>query len=299
MNDKVDFLDFQKKFQEQYGIIDQDMAKIRKIHILTFRTAEDGRILSRLSTGGIVFRHKETGMNINSGETWVCEVIERNTTFFATGLLKLDAKFFFDLRSDQVEELASIVWEKNRSILEPRFEEMYLAQMREKLDEKLSESKKREEEANSRVEELKREIEALNIKNKMVIAAMESELAALKEKKTTETHAPPSESQVNIEERYFANVHPKIRRIGPDEIFSEDFRHRNYFVHISADQSAMTIRPHDQGTVVCVDKKITLNGLGIISPYSGPTDMPAEYNPKYGAYLVMIKYSASIISGDI
>jgi hypothetical protein len=291
MSDKVDFLEFQKRYQEEHGVTDADMDRLKKVQVLTFFSSADGStVMAKLPGGGIVFRHKDGGMHINPGETWVCELLERGTTFFAVGVLKLDAKFFFDLRSDQIDVIADRIWQDNQSILEPRFEEMYRKKAEDTLNARLLEYKKREEDALATVEEFKAEIEAINTRNKMVVSALEKELADLRE---SARRAPAEDVEPIAASPFSMELNPSIRRISADELYSEDFRHRNYFVHLSADQLMLTIRPHDRGNVVCLDHRITLSGLGLISPYGGPADMPAEYNPKYGGYVVYLKYVPS------
>lgn len=293
MSERIDFLDFQMKMREEYGVTDADMDRLKKVQVLSFFTSDDsGTVMAKLSGGGIVFRHKDGGMHINPGETWVCELLERGTTFFAIGVLRLDAKFFFDLRADQVDIIADHIWKENQSILEPRFEERYRKKLEETLNARLLESKNREDEALATVDELKAEIEAINTRNKMVVSALEKELSELKEG-GHRAPAPKSEQSDVPASPFSMELNPRIRRVGADELYSDDFRHRNYFVHLSADQSMLTIRPHDRGNVVCLDNRITLSGLGLISPYGGPADMPAEYNPKYGGYIVYLKYIPS------
>ena len=292
MSDRIDFLDFQKRMQEEYGITDVDMNRLKRVQVLTFFSSlADGKVMAKLSGGGVVFRHRDGGMHINPGETWVCELQQRGTTFFAVGILRLDAKFFFDLRSDQVDVLADIIWKDNQSILEPRFEEMYRKTLEETLNARLLESKKREEEAMTIAEELRDEIDAINARNKMVVTALEKELSYLRE---SARHAPAEDAApIAATSPFSMELNPRIRRVSADELYSEDFHHRNYFVHLSADQSILTIRPHDRGNIVCLDNRITLSGLGLISPYGGPADMPAEYNPRYGGYVVYLKYVPS------
>ena len=293
MSERIDLLDMQRRWQEENSVTDADMERLKKVQVLTFFSSSvDGNVMARLPGGGVVFRHKDGGRHIDAGETWVCELLERGTTFFAIGMLKLDAKSFFDLRSDQVDVLAGIVWKENQSILEPRLEEMYRKKLEDTLNERLLESKKREDEALTVIEEQKIEIEAINTRNKMVVAALEKELAELRE---SAQHAPTLElDRPTVTASPFSiELDPRIRRVGADELYSEGFHHRNYFVHLSADRSMLTIRPHDRGNVVCLDHRITLSGLGLISTYGGPADMPAEYNPKYGGYVVYLKYIPS------
>lgn len=289
MNEKIDFLDFQRQMKDQFGVAEPDVERFKRVHILTFFNTPDGKIMARLPGGGVVFRHNEGGMQIGTGETWICELLEKKTTFFAIGLQKLDAKFFFDLRADQVDRLADVIWRDNQSILEPRFEEMYRKSLEDALNVRLQDSKKREEDALAKVKELEQDLEAVSAKNRMVIAKLEEELKEAKERaqKQIATAAPePSSPALPMP----VNLRPHIRRVSADELYSEDFRQRNYFVHVSADQGLMTIRPHDQGNVVCLDRRITLVGLSLISPFSGPVDMPAEYDPRYGGYVVSLKY---------
>lgn len=295
MTEKIDFLDFQKQMQDQYGVDEADVARLKKVHIITFFTSADGKTMARLPRGGVVFRHNEGGMQINSGETWVCEIIERGTVFFAIGLLKLDAKFFFDLRADQVDRLAEVIWQDNQSILEPRFEEMYRQKLEDALNVRLQDSKRREEEALAKVKELEAEIEVIGARNRMLITKLEQELKGAGERTWEQVAAAPEPLSPALPAS--VGLRPKVRRVSADELFSEDFRRRSYFVHVSADQGLLTIRPHDQGNVMCLDRRITLLGLSLISPFSGPVDLPAEYDPKYGGYVVSLKYIPS--SGEM
>jgi hypothetical protein len=133
----------------------------------------------------------------------------------------------------------------------------------------------------------------------MVVASLEQEIAELK---SNPAQGEDGRSGPTNPERYptsFPFLAPgpaHIRRIDGDTLFSDDFVHRNYFVHVSSNQTVMTIRPHVEGNVLCIDKRIQLNGLSLISPYGGPTDVPAEYNPKYGGFLVMLKYSPAPVA---
>lgn len=288
MDKKMDLLEMQKKYQEQYGIIDEEMGRVSKAHILTFWKGDDGRPLSKLPRGGIVFPHREGGMQISEGETWVCEVLERNTTFFAIGLVRFDATAFFDLRSDQIDRIADLIWEKNQNMLEPRFETKYLDVLNRKVEERAGEARKKAEEEIARAEGLRKQIEALELKHKMETNALEKEL---QETKAAQVRQPALEQSGHLGPDVVqgTNLHPKVRRISPDQVQSEDFRDRRYFVHVSVDRNIMTIRPHEEGNVLCADGCLTMAGLGLLSSYNGPTDLSAEYSPKYGGYLVVLK----------
>lgn len=69
----------------------------------------------------------------------------------------------------------------------------------------------------------------------MVVAAMEKELADLKER-AQRALVPTESAPSNVAASQFSvDLNPTIRRISPDELYCEGFRHRNYFVHLSAD----------------------------------------------------------------
>lgn len=123
----------------------------------------------------------------------------------------------------------------------------------------------------------------------MVLASLEKELAVAKAR--TIVQIPATNEIASSLQIVPVNLNLRVRRVSPDELYCEGFRHRNYFVHLSADQSILVIRPYERGNVVCPDKRIKLNGLGLISPYRGPSDMPCEYNPN----MVAISYSSSML----
>jgi hypothetical protein len=152
------------------------------------------------------------------------------------------------------------------------------------VEERAAEAKRRAEEETARAEGLRKQLEALEMKHKMEIGALEKELDEAKRQVTQ--RSPP---QSNIQNAEGVNLHPKVRRIGPDQLQSDDFVARRYFVHVSADRNRMTIRPHEAGSVVCVNGCLSLSSLGLVSSYDGPTDLPAEYSPAYGGYLVCLK----------
>ena len=287
MSERMDFLDFQRRMQEEYGITDTDMERLKKVHVLTFFTTE-GATGWPSCPGGVVFRHKDGGQHIDAGETWVCEVLEKGTTFFAIGVLRIDAVLLRPSvgpgRCSRGHHLEGEPEHAGAS-----FREMYRNKLEETLNARLLESKKREEEALAKIEELKAEIDANNTRHKMVISVGEGADGTEESVRLTpsEDNAPAPAFPFSME------LNPRIRRVSADELYSEDFRHRNYFVHLSGDHSILTIRPHDRGNVVCIDNRITLCGLSLVSPYGGPADMPAEYNPKYGGYVVYLKYIPS------
>lgn len=151
MVERINLLDMQKntvnlqELQRQYGLSDGSRKQLESVQILTFRQAEDDKtkIFAKFLSGGIAFRHKEGGLIINSGETWIVELSQKGSTFFAKGLAKLDSQFFFDLRHDQVDLIADTIWKNHRSLLEPMLEERYKETLRVEIENEIKSKSER------------------------------------------------------------------------------------------------------------------------------------------------------------
>ena len=310
MVERINLLDMQKntvnlqELQRQYGLSDGSRKQLESVQILTFRQAEDDKtkIFAKLPSGGIAFRHKEGGMVINSGETWIVELSQKGSTFFAKGLARLDSQFFFDLRYDQVDLIADTIWKNHRSLLEPMLEERYKKTLYGEIENEIkSKSDRKMKETTEEMNQIKEQLEVFKKKyNKAISALKETKTIStkhIKQKKETKTdNSVHSQTNEVFEPEEFVVRNPRIRRVQPDVLECQDFNHQHYYVHVSSDQSIMTIRPHDKVNILCTNKRITLRGLSLISSYGGPADFPAEYNPKYGGYLVYLKYVPSTLT---
>jgi type I site-specific restriction-modification system R (restriction) subunit len=310
MVERINLLDMQKQavnlqeLQRQYGLSDASRKQLESVQILTFRQAEEDKtkIFAKLPGGGIAFRHKEGGMIINSGETWIVELSQKGSTFFAKGLARLDSQFFFDLRFDQVDLIADTIWKNNRTLLEPMLEERYKKTLYAEIENEIkSKSDRKLKEKTEEINQFKEQLELIKKKYDKAISALKETKTIntkhIKQKKETKNeNSAPAQTIERYESEEFIVRAPRIRRVQPDVLESQDFKHQHYYVHVSSDQSIMTIRPHDKGNILCTNKRITLRGLSLISSYGGPADFPAEYNPKYGGYLVYLKYIPSTSS---
>jgi len=307
MTDRIDLMDLQRKrvdaeeLKKQYGLTDDHFNRLQKVHILTFYHSEKDKklVMATLDNGGVVFRHHHGGQMIQAGETWIVEVEQKKTTFFAKGLVKLDSQFFFDLRVDQVDVIADTIWKKYRSIIEPLLEERYKEYLQEILEKEIQAEHTKE------IQKFKTQIKELKKKNKKQLEKfkqLKEKVGKKKTKKKTtvkkEVSTPEKPRSQSFFQKHEEMMHPVIRRIKPDVLESPQFTKDHYFVHISSDQSIMTIIPHKGGPIPCVDNQLHLQGLGLISEYGGPYNMSAEYSPKYGGYVVYLKYTPSSMSGS-
>jgi hypothetical protein len=309
MVERINLMDLQKKnidmdeLKKQYGFSNDNIKQLESVSILTFVQDEKDaeRVYSKLSNGGIVFRHHDGGQIIRPGETWVVELELKGTTYFAKGIARLDAQFFFDLRTDQVDLIAQTIWESQRSLLEPSLEERYRQDLIEEAADAANKKVQKEtQKIKKERDQAKEELKELADKYKRALKLVE------KYKKKSKEQVVSKESPVDTTEHSiesapvmigsgFCTSHVEVRRSGPDFLESPQFIHRHYFVHVGSDQSILTIRPHDRGNVLCIDGKIQLQGLSMISSYSGPADVPAGYSPKYGGFVVYLRYNPSTL----
>ncbi len=301
LNKKIDLLDLQRKsmnekeLQEKYGISEKEAQRIREIQLLTFHQSKQkkDKIIAKTTTGGIVFPHRDGGERINPGETWFVELEQHDTYYFARPIEKIDARFFFDLRVDQIDDIADIIFSKHKSIIEPTLEERIKEEIQQDLEkEYTTRLTKENEQYEIKIQTLQEELSTLTTKHQRTLKALEK---TKKQKKETK---PPQQNTTNISTTPLSSfpqqpIDIKIRRIEPDVLESKNFTKPHYFVHVSSDQTLMIIRPHKQGNILCTDNKITLKGLGLITEYGGPEDLICRYNSRYGGYEVNLRYRPS------
>ncbi len=282
MTEKMDFFEFQKKM----GFPQEDMDEMEDTRILTFYEGENESTISRLNGGAIVFPHREYRGMVKMGDTWICDLDKRDRVYFARPIIKIDSQFFFDLKREQMDVVVNTLWEKHKDMLEPMLEDKYRDSLKNVLEEKIANINKEKEEALEKIAELEADKNNLKKKMEMTIASMEEEMKELKE-----NNEKANEQERNVPQDIISKseLHPLIERNEPDTLYSDSFNERYYTAHISYDRSLMTIKPDKNGKIHCKNKKLTIKGLGLVSEFQGKGTLPAEYNPKYGAILVMLK----------
>jgi hypothetical protein len=291
---KQDFDDFKQKMGTQYGTDELDWDHLREMTaILTFTLDERGNVSSRYM-GLFVFRNRDSGETIQPGETWIVSLTENPNTgknYFAKPIKKLDASFMFELKKDQMDEIADYIWKKHADTITPQLNERYSdilkAEIAKAADAAKAESAKTIEDLNAKVAVL----EHKDTEDRQIIASLEEQVKTAQ----SQVRAAPVESHASaaILPQGGAMFGPapsvSVRRVGPDTIESSWLAQSRYFVHLSADHRIITIVPHPEGVVVCMNGQMSLAGLNDICPYAEPYDMLCEYSPLYGGILIHLK----------
>ena len=274
--------DFITGLNEKYGTTDDDWYKIRKAAIVTFEYDDRGNVSGRYK-GILVLRDKNYKNVILPGETWICS-LEQNllmsNNYYARPLQRIDSSFMFELKKEQLGEIAETIWEKHRDSIEPLMEDRYGKAIAEEISNAVAQTKAEYESQLKEMSILMQELELKDIENRKIIGSLQNRAPTMDVVNTT-----ISEPAASIGS--YPDV--SVRRIGPDSITSDFFTSSRYYVHMSADYRTMIIVPNLEGDVVCIDNTITLMGLSAASPFSEPYDMLSEYSPHYGGVQIHLK----------
>ena len=298
----MDFLQMQREFQEKYGTTDADWEPYRKTAIVRFEKDEKGYVLSRIN-GKVVFRDNSSN-EIQPGETWIVSLVENtghSKNYFAKPIMKLDSAFMFDLRKDQLDMVAEHLWNEQRGVLEPMFEERYKETIGKRIADATEEVKRRNDERITEMTATIEKMEARAAEDASVISSLENRIEELN-KQLESKEAELRDAKVNVkpvtvapqretefERTDFSGKNIEVMRTGPDSISSKSFRKTRYFVNLSADHRFLLIRPDNTADILCMDGTIVLAGLSEISPFEGERPMEADYSRKYEGYIVNLK----------
>jgi hypothetical protein len=282
----MDFNDFLAEYSEKYGLSEEDWNGLRKNVILSFREDENGKTMAWYKRIP-VFRHKNSEKEISAGSTWICSLdMSKETYYFARGLQRVDASFMYELKRDQVEEIANIVWDRQKQVIEPILEDRYKGVMEERLRQAVSDTEGKYEEQLKLLRDSIHQLEQRDAENKKIIASLQEQKETAKrseERIANETVLPinPADSLSLVKDT-------SVRREGPDTISSPFFSRSRYFVHLSADHRQLAIKQHESGNVICMDNTMVLAGLNLVSQYEGPCEMTSEYSPQYGGLKIYL-----------
>ena len=282
----MDFVKWQAETNEKYGLKEEDWKEIKEAAILTFGLDSMGRVSSTHNKRHVI-KHRDSEKTIMLGETWICSVTKPplvDTYYFAKGLVRIDPSFLYELKKDQMDEIASYVWEKQRHIIEPGLKEKYDDMVKKDLAQAVEETRKGYEAEISALKEMIKGLEQKDAENKNIISSLHGKLdAATATRPVQDVPAPGGHVMYHLPVQKIS-----VRRSGPDSIFSESFSKSRYYVHMSADHRMMIVRPHEEGNIVCMNNTIVLERLSEISSFSGPHEMVSEYNPVYGGIQIYL-----------
>jgi len=281
----MDFNDFLAENSEKYGLSAEDWEGYRKNVILSFIEDDTGKVIAWYK-GIPVFRHRDSEKAISPGDTWICSLDKSKVSFyFATGLQRIDASFMYELKRDQIEEIASIIWKEQRHVIEPLLEDRYKEVMEENRIKCIEDTREKYEEQLGLVRESLRQLEQRDAENKKIIASLQEQREVAIKVEHSDIKDPHKISQ-DIGLPAVEDIH--VRREGPDTISSQFFNRSRYFVHLSVDHRVLRIKPHESGNVICIDNTMVLAGLSLISQFEAPYEMISEYSPLYGGLMLFL-----------
>lgn len=279
----MDINDFIKEYNEKYGLADEEWERQKNNVILLF-AEEEGRIMARYKNVP-VFRNRDSESKISAGETWICSLDNKQTYYFARGLQRIDSSFMYELKRDQIDEIAAAVWADQRHIIEPLLEEKYKEIMNEHIAAAVEKERK---EYTQQIEGLKEQVrssEQKDAENKQIISSLQEKIS--KAQDAGHRKRPVSAGEAD-QDMLGQITETHVNRDGPDTISSPMFDRSRYFAHLSADHRILVIKPHGSGNIVCINSTIVLSGLSLISPFEGQCEMVSEYNPKYGGIQIYL-----------
>ena len=283
----MDFHRWVAEENEKFGLVDEDWEDIKNTAVLTFVSEENGSVKSTYK-GILVFRHRDSEKTIMPGETWICSLVSKQTYYFARGLKRIDSAFMFELKKDQMDAIASGIWEKHRNILEPLMEEKYEDIINKKITQAVEETRLEYETEMSGLKDTIHDLEQKEAENKHIISSLYEKLNDAEVEKNSKPKVEEIQSLQGLPVYTAPAMSVSVRRDGPDSISCDMFNRPRYFVHLSADHRIIVVRPHEQGNVVCMNNTIVLEGLAMISSFSGPYDMVSEYNQIYGGIQIYL-----------
>ena len=157
--------DFVYSHVSKFGINDGDWRYLTQSAALKFEMDKKGNV-SSIYKGLYVYRDRDSEENILPGETWIVSLTlnpKTESNYFAKGIMRIDARFLFDLEKDQMDEIADAVWNNCRKEIEESFASRFEAEKSKLVEEAVAERtaayKSQIDEANAKVSSLENKIE--------------------------------------------------------------------------------------------------------------------------------------------
>ncbi|TQS82621.1 MAG: hypothetical protein A3Q59_03785 [Methanomethylophilus alvi] len=278
--------DFVYSHVSKFGINDGDWRYLTQSAALKFEMDKKGNV-SSIYKGLYVYRDRDSEENILPGETWIVSLTlnpKTESNYFAKGIMRIDARFLFDLEKDQMDEIADAVWNNCRKEIEESFASRFEAEKSKLVEEAVAERtaayKSQIDEANAKVSSLENKIE----EDAQIIDSLKKKQAAPEAAPDAAAAAIPGFESLG---RQFP-TEIDVMRIGPDTLYSSDFSGR-YSAHVSADRRKLLMVPDANGPVICIENMVTIAGLSYMVPYNGQEHkLISKYSPVHGGVLIFI-----------
>jgi hypothetical protein len=250
--------------------------------------------------GRIVFPDKRRlGATIKVGETYFCDLEEYQPpeglpVYYANPVMRVDATYLFDLRSDQI---AKIVDALGGTAMSPLLDQAR-AQIKKQIEAQFKvefETLARERDAaKSEIDRLRTELE----KQQHAAVTLKLEVENLNQRardfegkgKTAEPLSTPGQANrqdwLPIQSQVIGIS--SVYRPSSEQLTSSFFRDGHYFVHVSPDRHLLMIHPHPEGNMPAAGERLTIPGLSVLRPFDSPEDLPASIDARTGGLLVDI-----------
>ena len=298
----------------------------KKIHLLTFSLDNKKTNIVSYVNGKITFVDTKFPGKVEVGEAWICSVSQgmNGTVNYAIPIYKINATFLMNIDAELRDKMINSLWERHKGMFEEDFAERYKDEihdlatreakaelegiingLKEKVsylenqlaqNQILNKSLPAVQSQQSDVIELSSEIDGSRcIELSSEIATVESEAPSFRVSvppkiPSVYSSSTPGIPEIRIAEKREASPHAvfDVQRVGEETLMSESFTDHKYFVHISPDAKTLTIRPHDFGTALCINRKIRLKGLNKLSPFTEPKKLAAEYSERFEGLIVYL-----------
>lgn len=314
-----DFREWQQEYMRIWdaGYDPEDLdAVVGELCVLPFRrNVEKGEGVISEHNGTIVFVDPRFhGLRPGAGEVWFCSVWRRDRVYNATPLMEVTPEVMSRLSKEVRDGMVDMLWESHRDDLMGRFEDKYMAEVRDKA---LEDARMRYE---PKISELERKVEDLETQlahSLMLIRGGADDGIELtsEEPETGEVSIDPSPEPPVVspvapavtlgsmfrrsqfvpgmpemhrpESRGDPTVHRvRVERVAEGTLSCDELPDGKYFVHTSYNGRYLVIRPNDHGKAVCRDHVLDLQDLGRFSRFTGRVVLEGEYNDRLDGLLV-------------
>lgn len=187
--------------------------------------------------------------------------------YFATPIQRIDSSFLYEMKKEQIPEFAMDIWNSNRVILEPELEKTFEPVMEGRIEKKVMERTEAITAENNEMRSCIKELKERNASDGVLIAELQRMNEALREK-CSSSNAAKTRSVVRdkLEDPILSD---EVLRVDETTFVSGLFKHSRYRVHTTVNHDVLLFRPDNNGRVVCINGRISLNGLDMILPFTG------------------------------
>ncbi len=324
MEKKLDFYEFQKQFGTEFtdNFTGEDLEKQAKtLHILRFGLDKRKTNIVSQIDGTIVFVDRDYVGTVQVDDAWLCSVSEKSSVYYAIPLKKITAATFAEFDERLRAEIEEHIWAANKPTLRSVFAEKYRDETYKKAVEETS-AKNAEiiRSLKERVADLEKQVEQSRIVMESGNRPEDEGIELSSEEVPEETQEPVAVPAQDVPEQeevppriltgggYTPRVPgiPEIRaadgaqpsgsagrkyyveRLDENTLYSDAFADGKYFVHVNRSGKFLVIRPNGYANVIATNRRMVIEGLGVMARFTGRTGLTAEYSSRYDGLLVYL-----------